>query len=533
MSTARLKLVPYSASDYAVSEPLYSKDATNLTSATDIGAMFSLYFQWPAHRSCIVICDPEKKRFFDCDLSYDTDESSPSELHVKVKNGLPAVTEFKNLDFHCEIFRTSYHFTSAVLAVSTTPEVDGWNFIISIPHNIYVRNARRLPRLDLTNFPGSASKPTCTVTSLQNTYTNVQILEMGASSLAIAGKLQTSEIVRIELNGATFHAKILNCNGEKTVLSLQFDSPHTYGDYFEFYRSYAYPILKGRYEIPYEVGLNLYAESGYFEKIPGGTTADQQSKVSDTWDRIKSGSHLTHLDYYGIDSEGNPSGVAGIALSHFIDKSSVWMMHQFCMTKKPEMLDITKDLHNWRSEYLAARSEDLSVGICFHSSSRWMERIYVKHSNLTKGNTTLYPAVMKWIEFTASNDKSESRTKLKTFPVGDCQRVATTTSHLWGAAGPTYFNANGTLDMIVSLDKSIPLTEIIDTGMALAANSDNDRLRALVVTPLETDLSSISGTPISADRVCHILKSDLGALITSVDHSIAVTKRKLANGAVN
>ena len=93
----------------------------------------------------------------------------------------------------------------------------------------------------------------------------------------------------------------------KSVFRLCSESNTGAGKYFDIYRRIAYPSLRSRHDYPYELGLNLYYETGYFSKFSGEKTEEEKQELFQVWENIRSGTHETTADYYIADEEERTS----------------------------------------------------------------------------------------------------------------------------------------------------------------------------------------------------------------------------------
>lgn len=531
-SRGRLRIIPYDPNDYSLGEALTVENGTKISDPKLIGAALSLYFQWPAHRLSNLIWNEAKTpQASSCELDYDKDERSPTELRIKYnENVATSLREFDEIRIRFEVFRSCYEFSARILALSTSPKEDGFSAIIAVPDFIVAYKARRLPRLSM---PQNEDTPKIEVSisdenSIEKKY-NLFISEIGLKSIKLISDFQLPlKDCKLLINNKKISGKIVKADSNACVAVLNITSPAEFGHYFDFYRKYAYPSLRSRYEFPLNAGITLYKDANYFGKFEGNQFEESISHIIDNWKDLENGSHLTNADYYIVDDSNVPVGSSGIALAFFSEGNPVWIFHQLCALKNPALVKRSGYLYTWRAEYLAARPENLTVAVWFDSRSRWLERLYVKFSQQSKSGVSLSSVQDKHCHFQKSD--TNTSVELKNYKLGNSDRWVTTAKNIWAGIGPRYLNANGYLDCIVNLEDSEPSQAVKEIGGTLLSAANIDSLSILVTVRQDASLESIDGRPQLSDRFCKFDKLNLIDFLISVEHSIAITERKLGNG---
>jgi len=524
---AKLRLVPFSSDDHSLGSQLNKTDGEQVEHPDEMAAIFSLYFQWPEHRVAFIAKNSGAQDHIECELNYDRDERTPSEIWVKItdKKKTPEFVEFESLTVKFIVFHTCYEFKVPALAVDANAE-NGWHVIFASPSSITIRKNRRLPRYQIPeNIPIHAHF----YKNGDATAVQLDFIEIGLQSVRVHAKNSTLEGVgRLKGRGFDVAAQVVRKLDNHVILSLSFDSGIEFGQYFDFYKTIAYPSLRSRYDFPLEVGIQLYKDSNYFGKYEGEKSVEQIGNLIDTWEKTRTGFHSTNADYYVIDDQGKPTGTSGLALSHFKEKIQVWVGHQLCALKRPDFFEESGNLYQWRAEYLSGLPGQLIYTVWFHSKSRWHERIYAKHAMYSKLGSKVIPVVDRRVIFERAEDNPKVR--LKTFKVGELNRVATLDEKICGGIGPRCLNANENLDTIIATSDSTLPEEVKDLGRQLVRESKQEKASILVTVGPSFDIDSLGGTPQLSDRMTEIPKEDLINFMASLEHTIAISSRKHENG---
>jgi hypothetical protein len=524
----KLQLVPYAPDNYKPGEVLAQSDSTILKTVETIGAALSLYFQWEKKRSShISFSQGAEKKALLCRMDYDHDEASPSEIRVqlqKSKIGLKIVPGTAVL-IRFEIFRVTYEFKSIVSATSNDPKIEGWHSIIEVPEELRVIKSRSLPRVKLKAETRKLLPKAEWQSADKNVKIPLKLLEVGMGSVRAACQSAPEEKGgHLLLGTAAIPVEIVRLGDSEIVFKLKFKDHSDFGAYFDYYRLVAYPSLRSRYEIPFEEGIELYKKSNYFGVFKAEKSREQLNELMHTWAAIKSGLHSTNADYYVVDDAKKPVGSSGLALACMAGNQHIWFFHQLCAIKNPDLVERSGILYTWRAEYLAAHFGAISANGTFYSKSRWLERIYVKHCQNTD-SSTMRPVMSRRAVF--FKEKSKVKGGITRYQIGSMERFSTVSTDLWGCASPRFLNANETLDMIVAIFRDTSDEEIENLGSALAKRLKKESLSLFLSLKHDHVFTSLKSDPQRSDRFFQIPKVDLVVFLSSVEHSVAVTERKL------
>jgi hypothetical protein len=525
-----LRIVPYSPNDYSLGEVLARSDGTRSNDAGLIASALSLYFQWPEHRSSLVYKgNPTTTLGQPCEMSFDKDDREPEELQLIFREKPSSFEEFQTVYIRFEVFRVCYEIVVQVLAVAPTFASDKWFVITTVPSEIAVFKARRLPRVFLDDLmPPETSA--CYWENSSGDQCEANILEIGLSSITVAAKVDTkaSGAGSLVIQGQRFDANIVRIDDAgRAVLSLKFTCGKELGRYFEIYRRFAFPSLLPRSQDNIDQGVQLYEGAGYLSKFGDQATIEaHKSEMAEVWRQTISGTHITTADYFATNNEGRLVGSSSCVSAFQSGDRPVWAFHQLCTLTDPSHLSATRDLYLWRSEYLASRPEDL-VGIAlFDSKSRWLERIYVKFVQHTQDKVFLCPVYIRGhslLEF--SQDARNEPCSSKSYTIGNCERLAAWGEKVYGAVGPRLLNASSLLNLVIDLSDDDETTKSSDVLCALS----KEKSVPLVWVAKSSDqpVAGRVGTPFGpTDRFCRFEKADLLMFATSVDHALAVIAKK-------
>ncbi len=536
-----LRIVPYSSSDFSLGEALAAEDGTTSTDPRFVGNSISLYLQWERHRSARVYPgDSRAHAGFQVEISCDPDERIPTELHLAVTIDPTiapnAFAPFQEIQVRFEVFRTCFEFTVSVLAVLDRSKGEQLRLIATVPGTITSYRSRRLPRVPLADsdrvaIPEARWAPD--THGPDHGQRTLRILELGMRSLVAEGSsIEGSGSGTISFGRVAIRATVAvrratkEKEPDRLVFQLQFESSVDVGRYFDIYRRVAYPALRWRHDFPYGAGIDLYYETGYFSKFHGEKSDSERKELADVWEATRSGTHETTADYYIVDDSGTLIGCSSAVLAFFNKETPVWAFHQLCAKRKPELLARSGQLYAWRAEYLASRVEELEAIVWFDGRSRWLERIYVKFALQSESRAALYPVQTLKRGFESSSKPSPLRFRL--YSIGAASRAATTESAVLAGAGPRFLNAAENLSGIAVLGGNLSPDMIVQAGEGLA-EALGEPIRAKITVPHDYDLQGLSGDPQVEDRVCHFPKAELVGFLASVEHSMAVTERKLDN----
>lgn len=536
--TSRMRLVPYRPDDFSAGKVLGLPQGHEVTSAEDIGAALSLYFQWDEYRRCSVrksnTPDDDNQGTY-CVLRYDTDEALPTELRVELITPGFATQLSVGTKLFCqfEVFHVCYAFESAVLAVSPDRSADGWDLIVAMPARMTVQKARTMPRhrvspVELSrvanvHWKGEGSETAITVVPLELSVEAVRVC---------ASAPLTSDIGTLTLGGESFRGRLTSQGSDTALIDLNFESPVEYGRYFDLYRKLAFPCLRPRREVDPTNLLALYERTGFLKKFTGNMAPEVRAAFIDrvvaTWSSVASGMHEGTADYCAFSEAADAiTGTCSTTLGFFNGEREVWVFQQLASIAEPQFFEQTKALYLWRPLYLWGRKEDFDLCCWFDADSRWIERLWVKFDRYRdRSPSCLHPIRVHIVgPDTLQNQPAGSQYEVGAYNVGKNKRVFLKKEGVLGAVDPPHLNFSKLLNHTVSVP---PVAEgALERAAFIARQSEEHDTEMRITVPHGTDDVAIASLPaLKLSRFCYFSKSELPYFYSSLLHSLAVMERK-------
>lgn len=507
-----LRLIDYDPNDYKLSSVLSSGSGELITSIEQISAAFALYFKWSKDSPAWAKLTKSADKSLDCTFSKDDEERNLSQIFVEIPlASLKQEKFYENIFSRMIIFETCFEFESEIIDAWT--EGDSQWLVIQVPTQMKAIRARKSPRAypSTEKLKAKWNDCECTVDSV------------GLSSVVVNKATNINEKGTLTLCGINFTARSVRRTEDTSYLELEFISDTEAGYFFEFYASYRYPNLVNRSKCDLNEVLSLYERCGFFSNFSGSfEETDRHEKTLLTWKNIVSAQHTATADYC-LNKDNRLIGASSLGLCIKEKNIDYWVFHQLCSDKELSSLDDTGELYTWRAEYLWSRKAELTTVFWFRSSSRWLERIYVKFlmqnpsvGELRNGNTYSY--------MHKSSTSSVYEVKLEDF--GTDKRATYSDDFVSAAGGPDYVHAGRNMNIIISKDGSWEI--VVKTANSICKALGKEQMYFRVDMPI-----GISPPPdesvelqLGSDRFARIDKSGLLDLVTCIKHSIAVTKSK-------
>lgn len=528
-SVRPLKIVKFNAEDYTIGKVIVRADASRVASSDEIDAALSLYFQWPERRVAMAMMPTQtddRDKFVYCELDYDRDERAPTEIQVRLETTDRFDTDLRpddKLNLRFEVFRACYEMKCVVLARSEDPASDGWHYIVSAPEEMHFYRNRRLPRVDLDDAARATLGET-TWMAADGSTTPLRVLDMGMSALRVDGtRLEPGMSGRLVVGGQSFDASVARVNRGEAIVRPCFENGMDTGRYFDIYRRFAFPHLQPKFDYAFVDLVDLYNDTNYFGKF---TTPEEQSQrvhaITDVWNAVKPGQHGATADYVITDDAGSLIGASSLTECFRVGDTPYWAFHQLCARKRPDMLERTEELYAWRAEYLAARPGNHKAIVWFDSRSRWLERIYVKFALHSESAAKLRPVSVYRAPCRPAEPIATSE-----IAIGETRRHVAHSDDLIGGMGPRYLNAAGCLEAVIALGDGMTSdrARAFGEGLAAAAGATGELTELTLPPGTVAELGDMTFVD-DVDRYIEIDKDGLVDFMHSVEHSVAVTRRK-------
>lgn len=522
-----LHIVKYQPNDYSLGEALFSPETTSEANHSKIESALSLYFQWPEHRQAVIYPTDGGSAEL-CELSFDQDDAEISFVFARMLQ-TPSKTAWKEGDevrLRFEVFRTCFEIQATILGTSTQSS-DGWDIVLSIPEQGTLYKHRRGKRYQV---------PKDTIESLQISLVNGErfdctAIEVSCQSIVVRSdrSIEDSSSITVHWMGQNFQGVVVRNMDERIVIALDFSSGVQSGKFFDIYRQVAYPYLKRRNEVDSESVLELYERTGYIERYSADSDAEKRrTEILETWEQLKPAEHEYVADYVAFDSSGNMVGASGLAMSHFQNDIPVWFFNQLCAVTSPDLLEHSGGLYQWRLDYLMAVPSDIYTACRYRSKSRWLERIYTKFAHTVGTRATLAPIVTYQKNF-SKGDISE-KIEVKSTKLSNLTRYYFEEGKICGGFNPCRLNISTSMDAVFAHTNTADATRVaIFVSALLVASGKESANFAISIHP-----SAILPENVfvgQTDRLVRFEKENLADLMASIDHVLAVTKRKLRETA--
>lgn len=531
-----LRLVSFSPEDYSLGSSLLGPDREQVEDPDQVGSALSLFFQWPEYRQAIATAWGQVQDVHAvCDIDFDHDEREPSELYITFldRSVIPQPNVGDTITVFLEVFKTAFQIQVVVTAVDEKSS-GALGLVVLPPRQVLIFKKRRLPRVNTSDL-WHQHFPEVFCTFSNGRTERLTVLQIGMGSAVVEPALPLGEGA-IDFNSKTGHSErftfqVVRSNEAHSVLKLSFQTGEMSGIFFDIYRLAAYPCLSSRSSVRSVDLINLFRETAYFSKFETNETPESRtSLILESWDAIEESNHKLTADYVALSDGGNLSGSSSLALAFLgSDGREFWAFHQLCARTSPSLLEQSGSLYIWRAEYLASRPEELSAVVWFDSRSRWLERIYVKFASLSREKEDrrcrLYPvSVFRRVVLGKTHDVQSA----SVFNFGTAKRAVASSGQSIAGIGPRFLNASGILDAVVNLSgeaSNVDLTSVAETAVSLL--NESARVLEFTVPAGVNDIENAERLE-DVDRFLTIPKNLLPDFIASVEHSLAVTRRKLS-----
>ena len=497
-----------------------------------IKAILDFIFVWLDLAKCTVQLRGNATQLaLPCNLSVDTDNLDYDSLMIQLpREESECWQEGCMLQINVEVFRRLFRFTLRCEFVHQGTEHRV--LTTSLPEQIDSANIRHLPRVRLTQAMGLALPPLTIADGTQTTWHEAQVLELGLHSILVKFSSMVPDAPTVLRFGALELTVTTTRRSSNTlVLQMHFRDGRQAGAFFDIYRLVAYPNLRPRHSFPTAEVFALYMKTNYLKQFLGEDAAGAvQGELEHIWDEVGRTQHGLSNDYVAINGAGDLCGASSLTQAFSDQFGPFWVFHQMCAVNEPDMLQCTRQLYNWRTEYLLARPESTRSLVWFRSSSRWLERIYVKLSRLASPRSHLRPVL--WVKGvyqrpTAATGSSRVKESQETFGALPRQ-LAWSDSGAVAAIGPEYLNACASLSGALHPgDGDVDFAALSPLLDAVLARGAQTALSVHVTVPATAPIPN-GFTAHSSDRFMHIAHEDLALLLSCVDHSIALTQRKFS-----
>jgi hypothetical protein len=523
---SELKIASASQHDYQLGDVLLSAKTRYIQTNNEISAALSLYFLWPKYRNAMIFVR-KTNEFISCRMERDIDAAHIDLIFIHADAQVDTLVDVhsKKVRIRFEVFQICYEFCSDIVAYGHGDSSVPWAIAVSAPSMIQIFKDRRLPRCKVPPDMRTKTQLFFMIEdrAIGETSYALVVNEISMNSICVepVASWTTGLSGHVCIDEVRYPATVSRLSSSGAVIEMRFVDGEQAGQYFDVYRRWAYPALRKRKDVDKRGLLALYLKTGYMARYTPGDEADrEESTIFSTWNELDAAQHKVAADYTCVDSNGQLSGVSGLVLAFQRYGKEVWFLNQLCAVSDPNLLYESGVLYQWRSEYLAARPEPLSVVVKYWSGSRWLERIYAKFALAAEGVEQVAVETHRKL-FAAASVASDGPSLV----MGTMQRPIVDQPALMGGILPQHLNLATALDAIFSCWSIVGQTDLEAAAEQLVARAG---LQSHFVA-----LSVLPGTTVPVgmerhitDRMVFFEKSALVDFIAAVSHVIAVTQRR-------
>ncbi len=539
-TTPHVEIKPYNANDLSLGVALARVHGEVVEAETLISSAFSLYFQWPKHRDCHIKMNSLSKAI-QCVLTYDTDEASPSELRITLpdKNILGVFSLGAIIEIQFEVFNVAYLFESKVTCIEND-ESSEFQIITEVPKSLLVHKQRALPRHTLQEpvqgfWLGEGDSQGVTVSLLELGINSVKIKRFDSNlPRELSGEKNVEIKGTFTLDQNKFQGTLVGRDSESSIIQLHFKDNPEFGKYFDFYRTFVFPTLKPRSEIPAEEVFEAYLKTGFLDKYVNTSSPEEKAKyfeeLAETWRILDCEKHQNKADYCSLNTANEVVGSSSVCNAFRNNQKEVWAFHQFCVLSEPQYFKNTEELYLWRVTYFSGLIGNFDSIVWYDGNSRWLERVWVKLSVQLKDIKEVIFSIQTriWSKKNSTTGENEKRYPIEKYKIGQFGRKYISSSGAIASIMPNYLNfgkllnhAVGippykkTTDELISLAKNIVADEEVGTTLRITASTEKEN---------GDDYNELPQTVLT--RLCYFNKIEMPYLFSSIIHSIAVMKMK-------
>lgn len=509
-----LRIVEFDPNDHLISGVLTSGIGDILESEKDISAAISLVLQWKEKSHVYAYIDGKQGKAIRASLDVDHEERIATQLFFIFENEV-SLSKGNTLFAKISAFESCFEMEVSI--------IDHWK-----EGNLYVACTEIPTKLNRLKTRSSSrnsqnAKKKATI-SIDDHQVDCSIDSISFNSLVVNMKLQLGQQSKITLGGTVFHCSCIRPLENSSVLKIHFQSDEENGRFMAEYLSNQMPTLETRSKQDLEAVFAAFIKSGFFGNFsPDSDPNERKSLVLSTWKEMETVEHRYNYDMCLV-KRGQPVGASSLTMGLLDGDLEHWIFHQLCSIKEETNIEETGSLYTWRAEYLLGRKSNINSVVWFRSQSRWIERIYVKMSILSKQKGTVVASNVFDYMHTRSERQRPKAGKILTY--GSTPRAFVKINETLAAGGPDYLHANRNMNMVISRDGD--LDSIIEACDTICDLLDVSTLHFRLDT---ADRSVIDKLPnikeqSGSDRRAEIVKDGLRDLISCVQHSVAVTEKK-------
>ncbi len=509
-----LRIVQYDPNDHLISGVLTSGVGDILEAEKDISAAISLVLQWKEKSNVYAYVDGKQGKAIRAALDVDHEERVATQLFF-IFDSEVSLSKGNTLFAKISAFESCFEMEVSIL----DHWKEGENFVACT--EIPTKLNRLKTRSSSRNKQNTKKKATIWIDEHE---VDCSIDSIAFNSVVVDMKLQLGQQLKITLGKSTFSCSCIRLLENSSVLQIQFENDEENGIFMAEYLANQMPTLETRSKQDLEAVFAAFIKSGFFGNFsPDSDPNERKEQVLSTWKAMEKVEHRYNYDMCLVKG-GQPVGASSLTMGLLESDLEHWIFHQLCSIKEETNIEETGSLYTWRAEYLLGRKANINSVVWFRSQSRWIERIYVKMSILSKQKGNVVASNVYDYLHTRSERQRPKSGKVLTY--GSTPRAFVKINETLAAGGPDYLHANRNMNIVISRDGDLDsILEACDTICDLLNVSTlHFRLDTSDRTVVEKlpNIKEQSGS----DRRAEIVKDGLRDLISCVQHSVAVTEKK-------
>lgn len=511
---------------YSTGDVIQCPDGKVIKSKEGISKIFSLYFTWKSI-SNLHMFNAALETWEPCEIDYDSELKEIDELYIKSKN--QSLKSGCEIVFRIETFGVCYEFKSILVDIATD---EVFSLTILPPNVVTVIKKRNKERtlLDNTTVPEGL---TIYLRLNDATIEINQITEISTTTIVIPNlkvyNLSIEAKYYLVINETDVSVKYLKDINTGHCFNVVDDRISTIKEFFGLYISLIYKNLSFRSHSDYEKLLDLFFKANYFKDFHNSLGDNFRSDIKSLWSKIDQSSNKYSFDCLTKDYNGTYTGSSSLTKIAEDNDVVFWIYHQLCALKKPALLESTGLLYYWRALILSLFKDDFKVKSFFRSSSRWLERVYVKFEVNSKKGHSVFPVNIYRIHKDQFEEiKRKYPAENNDFHIyRNSERYYFHDENCYGGVLPDYLNLSGILNiMFFKNDQSVETMMKSLSSLVHSLKPNNIDIKFInFVTDYDVKLDFLKG---SSDRMILFDKDDQYDFINSLKHSIEITKKKYA-----
>ncbi|MBI2519013.1 MAG: hypothetical protein HYV97_01290 [Bdellovibrio sp.] len=497
---------------YSLGQLLQTENLYTFDSEKDVKRILALYFQWKDLTKCIAYHGEEYNK---AEFVVDEDLADYDSFHVKTSKTFGPGNEILRARF--EVFNVCFELEASIISEECF-ENDKY-FELALPNKITVLKFRKQPR--------TLVEQELPVMLADGQKSTAMSFSVNVDSIAFNDSRDISKIIT---PGGRIALTLLNRKEKKSIYSFNAISDEEYRLSFELFMSLKYPLLSRRSNFENDKIFKLFIESGYLGQYMNIEEIKNMSgDIFDVWDNVYKQGGNTY-DILAVCEGENLVGSSSLTKSFVQDGEFMWIKHSYCAIKNNRQLDNSGDLYKWRCEYIMGspthKDNTPAAMVLYSSKSRWCERIYTKYVSYSKQEGAIIPIHIHREHVVQSGLRTkEEPIESSQYQIGKELRTALRYPGAMLVFSSSFINLSNSLNYCSVFDPELTNEDVQAYMQETLKKHGVGEGIFLVTYPLDSKISK-KECKTSTDRLVTFKKNGMQDMISSLEHSIAVTKLK-------